>query len=191
MHVSIFNPKGGVGKSTLAIHLAASFAELQARVLLVDHDPQGSVLTHSRIAQRQGLELPYVPTNAVVRGFDLYIHDFPPGMHEDFPSRIVVIPTLLDAASYLVFQRGCWAIQEMGKTAIPVANRYRPDRAEQRALVKDFASPLVINDRAIYANAFGKGQTIYASKETYSHRARSEIERVRDAITHTHGGQHE
>ena len=49
--ISFLNQKGGVGKTTLAIHLATVLAE-RSRVLLVDADPQGSALDWR--AQRAG-----------------------------------------------------------------------------------------------------------------------------------------
>ena len=55
MIVALLNQKGGVGKTTLALHLAGEWTRCGDRVTLVDADPQGSALDWSEQRAREGL----------------------------------------------------------------------------------------------------------------------------------------
>ncbi len=81
--ISIVNHKGGVGKTTTAINLAAGLGARGYRVLLVDWDPQGNATQFVGLAQlveTDGVygsanfawgEAPFAPQRQVLPGVDL------------------------------------------------------------------------------------------------------------------------
>jgi chromosome partitioning protein len=174
--LTIWTPKGGVAKTTLTLNLAGALAADGKRVLVVDRDPQGGALAWARLAKQS---TQFVVSSAYVAGFDVALFDLPPTLPDEIQGQLVM-PTLLDAASHLLYLRGMSYAQQLGKDPVTVPARVRTDRAEQREILKAaFPDASIVRDRACYPRAYGLGKTVFDSLPIRGlHGARNEIRQI-------------
>ena len=185
MIVALLNQKGGVGKTTLAVHIADALSRRNKRVLLVDADPQGSALDWA--AARKGEPLFPVaglPRNSIHKelpklsaGYDTVIIDGPPRVYDVARSAIMASDLVLVPVQPSPYD--VWAAKEI-IDLIHEATIYKPNlksafvinrKIVNTALGRDVVDALsdypvpVLNtsicQRIALAESAAQGQTVF------------------------------
>ncbi|MBO9707990.1 MAG: AAA family ATPase [Caulobacter sp.] len=156
MIIALVNQKGGVGKTTLALHLAGAWARSGQRVTVVDADPQGSALDWSAVRAREGLarrfgvvglarETLHRELPELARDHDLVVVDAPPRVAPLMRSALLAADLALIPVQPSPFDG--WASDEMLRL-IEEARDFRPDLRARFVLNRCGARTLIARDVA-------------------------------------------
>lgn len=138
--VVIFNQKGGVGKSLIAMGLAAVTVDANGRVYLVDIDPQSTSAEVADRAERAGTPLPFLFTSDTdpshlaalrrVRDIDMLFVDCPGWLEEgEVMARVLesadfaIIPYVHDPFSLTPTKRAAALCRKLGVPFKVLINR--------------------------------------------------------------------
>lgn len=97
MIISVVNQKGGVGKTTAAVNIARGLSDGPGRSLLIDTDPQGSVLQWHSLGRNPHFDVIHHPSpirpaevKSLTTGYKHVVLDTPPAIGEIIRSCLLV-----------------------------------------------------------------------------------------------------
>ena len=187
---SVWSPKGGVGKSTLALNLAARLSREQSkpRVLLVDLDAQQSGRTWAAQAAQCGHTVPFdvAASDAQASAYDIVIYDHAPGMLDVSTLRgVVLMPVLPSFFDAVASVKGQAELHAKGRKVMLLPNRVETSHASDVAFLANFLNkPYIKRRKAAYQQTVARGLSIYADKCGVRglKEARAELDRAVDSL---------
>ena len=183
--VSIWNPKGGQGKSTLAINLAAASVELGLKPLIICQDPQGTSLLYYKSGNLPFEVVDSVPTDRP--DADIVIFDHQASDWEVPKNHLIVMPLKPARDQYATYIDAYRRAELLGKKIITVVTDVQEHRANEKDTIDYLKSKgaCFIPSSGVFSRAASEYITIFDQKMNKAYKIRErrmEINKILAAI---------
>lgn len=159
--ISIWNPKGGQGKTMLAINLSAACMEIGIKPLLICQDPQGTALMYYKNGNLPFSVISHIPQNKP--DADIIFFDHQASDWEVPDSKVIIMPLKPARDQYATYIDAYKRAEKKGKKILTVVTDSQQHRQSEKITTNFLKEKgaFVVPSSGVFSRASDEYRTIF------------------------------